>query len=246
VTESPHSTSTDSGAPRNRRRSGRRSITVGLSAFALLLSIAAMGLSLYALSVASSNDSATATPQQSSQSTSAGNTSAGESDAAPTQTASEEQTSEEAATDAPLPTTSANYTVSYDDRRLSLQPSEKNCGGQRTIDLDQPAINVSTGGDFEYQPDYSCEGSPSLEFVSDKVAIVVSPEATPQDCAQAIQLSPASQQITPSQDLVICVVTDGQGAANEPQRAKMARIVVTGVGREQKVAMNVTAWEIPH
>jgi hypothetical protein len=29
-------------------------------------------------------------------------------------------------------------------------------------------------------------------------------------------------------------------------RAKIARIVVTGVGQEQKVALNVTAWEIPY
>jgi hypothetical protein len=245
VTEPPHSTSTDSGAPRSKRRR-RSGFTAGLSALALLVSVVSIGLSLYALSVASSNDSATATPQQSSQSTSAEDTIPGESDGAPTQTASEEQTSEATATDAPLPTTSANYTVSYDDKRLSLQPSREDCGGQRTVDLDQPSINVSTGGDIEYQPAYDCEGSPSLRFVSDKVATLVSPEATPQDCAQAIQLSPASQQIAASQDLVVCVVTDGQGAANEPIRAKMARIVVTGVGREQKVAMNVTAWEIPY
>jgi len=45
---------------------------------------------------------------------------------------------------------------------------------------------------------------------------------------------------------VVCAVTDGQGAANEPVRAKVTRIVVTGVGQEQKVALSVTAWEIPY
>jgi hypothetical protein len=50
----------------------------------------------------------------------------------------------------------------------------------------------------------------------------------------------------PFQDLVVCAVTDGQGAANEPVRAKVTRIVVTGVGQEQKVALSVTAWEIPY
>jgi hypothetical protein len=162
-------------------------------------------------------------------------------------TASDEATSQAQPSDAPLPTAATNYTVSYEDRRLTLQPNGEDCGGAaRIIDLDQPAINVPTGGDLEYQPTYRCEGAPALQFVSDKVATVVSSTATPQDCAQAIQLSPASQQIAPSQDLVICAVTDGQGAANEPIRGKITRIVITGVGQEQKVALNVTAWEIPY
>jgi hypothetical protein len=149
--------------------------------------------------------------------------------------------------DAPLPTAAANYTVSYEDKRLTLQPNGADCGGNaRTVDLDQPAINVTSGGDLEYSPTYRCEGQPSLRFVSNKVATVVSPDATPQDCAQAIQLSPASQEIAASQDLVVCAVTDGQGAPNEPARAKITRIVIAGVGQEQKVALNVTSWQIPY
>jgi len=64
--------------------------------------------------------------------------------------------------------------------------------------------------------------------------------------SRLFQLSPASQEIAASQDLVVCAVTDGQGAPNEPARAKITRIVITGVGQEQKVALNVTAWQIPY
>jgi hypothetical protein len=88
--------------------------------------------------------------------------------------------------------------------------------------------------------------APSLNFASDKVATVVSPNATPEDCAENIQLNAASQELTPSQDQVICAVTDGQGAPNQPQRAKIARIVVSDVGQDQRVMLNVTAWEIPY
>ena len=238
--------STASDTPPLRSGGGWRKITVGLAILALLASVLSISVSLLALATARSNQSATPTPQQSAGTTSAANPIPIESDA-PSTTASDEGTSQARASDAPLPTAAANYTVSYEDERLTLQPNGENCGGSaRHIDLDQPAINVSSGGDIDYQPTYQCQGAPSLQFVSDKVATVVSPAATPQDCAQAIQLSPASQEIAPSQDLVICAVTDGQGAANEPLRAKITRIVVSGVGQEQKVALNVTAWEIPY
>jgi hypothetical protein len=219
-------------------------MTVRLSALALLVSLLSFVLSLLALTTAGSNDSATPIPQQSGETASVPNTTSAESEtieAPPAGNASPR------ASDAPLPTASANYTVAYEDRKLTLQPNGADCGGNaRTVDLDKPAINASSGGDIEYQPTYRCQGAPSLQFVSDKVATVVSADATPEDCAQAIQLSPASQEIAPSQDLVVCAVTDGQGAANEPVRAKVTRIVVTGVGQEQKVALSVTAWEIPY
>jgi hypothetical protein len=217
-----------------------------LSALALLVSVISIVMSVLALSSADSNASATPAPQQSTEPAPAPSPISSQENV-PTESVSEDQTTQARASDAPLPTAGANYTVSYQDKRLRLQPNGEGCSGAaRSVDLDQPAINVETGGDFEYHSTYGCRGAPSLQFVSDKVAAVVSPDATPQDCAQAIQLAPGSQEIAPSQDLVICAVTDGQGAANEPVRAKVARIVVTGVGQEQKVALNVTAWEIPY
>lgn len=221
-------------------------MTLLLSALALLVSVISIVMSVLALSSAGSNDSASPAPQQSTETVSVPNPIPSQSNV-PTESASEDETTQARATDAPLPTAAANYTVSYQDKRLRLQPNGDSCSGaERRVDLDQPAINVESGGDFEYQSTSGCRGAPSLQFVSDKVATVVSPDATPQDCAQAIQLAPGSQEMAPSQDLVICAVTDGQGAANEPVRAKIARIVVTGVGQEQKVALNVTAWEIPY
>jgi hypothetical protein len=241
VTQTTYGSSTASGVPPQTGGSGGRGrITFVLSVIALLVSVLSIGLSLLALTTAGSNDSTAPVPQETA---SAPDTIPSES-SAPTETASDEETSE--ASNAPLPTASANYTVSYQDRRLSLQPNGRNCIGGRSIDLDQPAINVASGGDIDYDPTSGCQGPPSLRFASDKVATVPSADATPEDCAQAIQLSPASQDIAPSQDLVICAVTDGQGAANEPVRAKIARIVLAGVGQEQKVALNVTAWEIPY
>jgi hypothetical protein len=245
VTQTTHDSSTTSGVPpyAGGNGGGRGRMTFRLSVIALLVSVLSIGLSLLALFTAGRNASSAPAPQETAATAPASDTNPAES-RAPSETASDEETSQ--ASNAPLPTASANYTVSYQDRRLSLQPNGRNCLGGRSIDLDQPAINVLSGGDIEYNPTSGCQGPPSLRFASDKLATVSSADATPEDCAQAIQLSPASQDIAPSQDLVICAVTDGQGAANEPVRAKIARIVVAGVGQEQKVTLNVTTWEIPH
>jgi hypothetical protein len=219
-------------------------MTLGLSALALLVAVLALSLSLLALITAHSNDSATSAPQQSAGTASAPSTIPSESNSSTETTSDEEPTTQATATDAPLPTAAANYTVSYQDKRLSLQPNGGTCGSGRNVDLDQPAINVSNGSDIKYTP--GCNDAPSLNFASDKVATVVSPNATPEDCAENIQLNAASQELTPSQDQVICAVTDGQGAPNQPPRAKITRIVVSDVGQDQKVMLNVTAWEIPY
>jgi hypothetical protein len=243
VTQTMQGSTTASGLSPDTGGSRKGAITVGISALALLVSMLSIVFSLYALKIA--NDQSTTSTTQQTAEPSASNVVPAESETAiETPSASVPSAT---GTDAPLPTASANYTVSYEDKRLTLQPNAEDCGGHdRTVDLDQPVINVTSGGDLDYSPTYQCEGQPSLRFVSNKVATVVSRNATPQDCAQAIQLSPASQEIAASQDLVICTVTDGQGAPNEPARAKIARIVITGVGQEQKVALNVTAWQIPY
>jgi hypothetical protein len=234
------------GTPHHKNGDGSDGRPLRLSVIALVVSILSIGLSVLALIAAGSNDSATPVPQQTTEAASAPSTLPAESTARTETAFAPEENTSPRASDAPLPTASANYTISYEDRRLTLLAGGRNCTGARQIDLDQPAINVSSGDDLQYVPISGCDGAPSLRFASDKVATVVSLTATPQDCAQQIQLSPASQEITPSQDQVICVVTDGQGDPNQPERAKIARIVVTGVGQEQKVALTVTAWEIPY
>jgi hypothetical protein len=239
VTQTPYGSPTGSGAPPAKRGSGWGLITVAVSALALLVSVLSIGLSLFALRTA---DDASARSTTEPPVAPASNSVPAEPETA-TETPSATEPSA-TGTDAPLPTASANYTVSYEDKRLSLQPNGGACGSGRDVDLDQPAINVPNGSDVRYRP--GCQKSPSLEFASDKVATVVSPNATPEDCAENIQLNAASQELTPSQDQVICAVTDGQGAPNQPERTKITRIVVSDVGQDQKVTLNVTAWEIPY
>ena len=140
-----------------------------------------------------------------------------------------------------LPSADADYSPSYEDVQVTLR------GGSnvdRTLDLDQPLVNADTTTSDATYTDY--EGPPTLEFGATGVAVVKSPSANPSECAKDIQLSPANQKITLSQDLVICAITNGAGAVNEPERVKMARIIVKTVADDGTALLSITTWEVPH
>lgn len=137
-----------------------------------------------------------------------------------------------------LPSTSASYTLIREDVQLRLV-------GQRYVDLDQPLVNATnTAYDVEYDSG-SALSQPELSFESIDVAVGKSPTVTPNECAQAIQYSPIDDQVELSQDLVLCAVTNGIGAVNEPARTKMARIVVNSISKDNVANLTVTTWEIP-
>lgn len=138
-----------------------------------------------------------------------------------------------------LPSSNADYTVSYENKRVTLQ------GGQsRYLDLDQPRVNADAN-QYDVRSLVSTTSGPKLVFNTDSVATAKSAATQPEECADKIQLAPASTSIDISQDLVICAVTNGIGAVNEPARTKMARIVVNSVADDGTANLTITTWEIP-
>ena len=140
----------------------------------------------------------------------------------------------------PLPSANAEYTLKYQDVKVTLT---KQGGCERRVDFDQPLVNAE--GNQSDAVFYYCGSVPEFRFSSDQVAIVRSAQATPSECASAIQLSPSSTSVKLSQDLVLCTVTNGQGAVNEPDRAKMVRIVVNSVADDSTTILTLTSWELP-
>jgi hypothetical protein len=142
-------------------------------------------------------------------------------------------------TDAALPTV-GSYNVMKEDVRVTL------AGGsavQRSLDLDQPAVNAdSNRSDVVLS---TAAGPAELRFTGDKVAIVRSANVTPDECAVNVQLSPSDRVIELSRGLVLCTVTNGVGAINEPIRPRMARIVVNSVSPDGTTVLTITNWEIP-
>jgi hypothetical protein len=142
--------------------------------------------------------------------------------------------------DAPLPSGGAPYTVFKEDVRITL------AGGynaSRGVDLDQPLVNAdSPQADVRFSTTID---APKLRFDSVNVAEGRSKDVTPDECASDIQLSPTDEEVKLSQDLVICTVTNGIGAVNEPSRPKMARIVVNTVNDDGTTTLTITTWEIP-
>jgi hypothetical protein len=226
------------------RRGRRLSAPVLLSAAAAVISVIALVVSLAAYAK-DTGETANAAP--------AGTTSTPTGDPQPAETAEasptgeptdDADTTEEAfdplATDAPLPSGGAPYTLFKEDVRISLTGSHET----RYIDLDQPLVNADSP---RYEVWFSATaGKPELRFESVKVAQAGSPAVTPDECASDIQLSPTDQTVELSQDLVLCTVTNGIGAPNEPSRPKMARIVVNSIKDDGGTALTITTWEIPH
>jgi hypothetical protein len=139
-----------------------------------------------------------------------------------------------------LPSAGASYTISHSNVHIRLPGGDS----YRYLDLDEPLVNSnSEQTDVVYHPGMA---KLTLDFNSANVAVAKSADVTPDECSQAIQLSPSDQGIEVSQDLVICAETNGIGAVNEPSRAKMARIIVNSVSKGNNIDLTVTTWEIPH
>lgn len=143
-------------------------------------------------------------------------------------------------TDGPLPSADAQYTLSFEDVKITLTPGES---VSRRFDLDQPLVNPGSDQSDGYL--YFSE-QPALQFESVQVSIAKTSNATPAECASAIQLSPSATRVKVSQDLVLCTVTNGRGAVNEPERLKMVRMIVDSVASDGTTILTLTAWELPH
>jgi hypothetical protein len=139
-----------------------------------------------------------------------------------------------------LPSPGASYSPYKQDVKVRLTGG----GGSRYVDLDEPLVNAaSDASDLVFQTGFA---QPKLVFSSDDVAVGKSAVVTPDECAQEIQLAPTNRSVDVSQDLVLCAVTNGLGAVNEPARSKMARIVINSVSKDDSVNLTITTWEIPH
>jgi hypothetical protein len=211
------------------------------------LVVAALALALSAVALVRSGGTTTVTPPQAAGESSPGGQT-GETVNTPSATGGDAPTTAVTTTDTgsdgPLPTPTGSYTVAYDNIPLVLRPNS-DCNADRIVDLDQPLINATTGQDMSY--DLDCRyASVALGFSTTQVAVVTSPTATAADCVRAMQLSPASQGLVLSQDLVVCTLTDGQGAPGAPQRRKVVRMVVSSIDKGQTTHLSVTAWEVPH
>jgi hypothetical protein len=123
-----------------------------------------------------------------------------------------------------------NYTLSYEDKELHIPQSVE-------VDLDEPRVNVKTGGDVRY--DYR-------GFTTTNAAAVTrSPNATPEDCEEAIQTSPLTKPIAASESLVICIQTSAEDASEQGVSQKLTRISIKSINKEDVVTVLVTAWNVP-
>jgi hypothetical protein len=75
--------------------------------------------------------------------------------------------------------------------------------------------------------------------------VAKSANASPQDCAAAIQNEPLTRNIAASEDLTLCIQTDAGAASSEGITQKMVRLTVKSIDREEVVTVQLTAWNVP-
>jgi hypothetical protein len=212
------------------------------SFLAVVLSVIALAVAVVSLRVADRNGSDVVPVAQGTlpASTAPEASTPGPSDDPETETPTEvaEPTATNESMSTSLPTAGAAYTIVREKVPVRLAG-----GSSRYLDLDQPMVNSNSyQTDVVYTPNSS---STVLRFSSANVAEAKSADVTPDECAQAIQLSPSDTQVEASQDLVLCAVTNGIGAVSEPARTKMAKIIVNSVAKDGSLDLSITTWEIP-
>jgi hypothetical protein len=141
----------------------------------------------------------------------------------------------------PAPEVSTAYTT----QTLTLSPGT-GCSGSRDIDLDEPAVGASEKAtDLSYR--WSCtRGVPgSLTFTGDEVARAPEATTTPQQCLDAIRTAPINTEVTPETDLALCAVTNGVNADGDTGRRLVTLLVITDVGTDSALTVDVTGWVLP-
>jgi hypothetical protein len=226
-------------APRGRRRA--RLTPTALSGLAVLISVVALVVAVLAYARGGDGSDTAGRQVPAAPSTTSAPTGTSAATSLPTDESTDESAEETlSGTDGALPSGGAPYTVVRQDIPVTLK------GGlsvERSLDLDQPQVNAdSTRSDVTFS---TYEDPPVLKFASTAVATTRAQAVTPDECASNIQLSPTDQEVELSQELVLCTVTNGVGAVNEPSRPKMARIVVNAVSRDGTATLTITTWEIP-
>lgn len=227
-----------------------------LAAFALLISVVSLGVAATALlrsptatspsayTAASADGARTVTVMATPSVDDSGLTATATGDPETAPSSSEDATIDPRA----LPAPTADYQLVYEEQALTLRPAGNGCGKarEREVDLDQPAVGATDDAlDLHYRS--SCNSkTPALKFANARLATAKNSAASPQECADAIRTAPIGTTVAPSQDLVLCAVTNGVGAPDEPNRAKIALVVINSVGTDQTVVLTVKTWEIPH
>jgi hypothetical protein len=197
----------------------------------LVIAIVALVASVLSLVVAFSRTPTVAT------------SSGGDSTSPVTQTTEVAQPPESGSTEStsatPAPTDSggvdpqADFTISYEDNELHIPLGVR-------VDLDEPRVNVKSGDDFEY--DVYSNGQFGTYSAAAKVR---SSNVTPQDCAGAIQTSPLTTPIAPSEGLVLCIQTSAEHASEQGISQKIARVSIKSIDKQDVVTALVTAWDVP-
>jgi hypothetical protein len=225
----------------------RANLPVAVSVVALLLSLTAASLSVYAIGVANgakNGSSGTAAPIATANNGKANNGAGPQ--ANPTTGGNN------AANGVPTPKATAGeldpkaqFTEAYTPsaQTLTIHPG----GGDRYIDLDKPQVGVDSGtGDLIL---YAYSSEEYFHFPSEvDVATARSRDVSPSECVDLIRTSslPTDAHVpVRTEDLTLCINTSFDRAKNQGISWKMVVLHVNSISADGTVEVSVKAWNIP-
>lgn len=165
-----------------------------------------------------------------------------------------EVTDEPAPTDAPstvgpqAPPTEpeAKYTGAYTNQTLQLLAR---CDYDLYLDLDEPRVLLSQGSTDDLVFTQGCADASTFSLASGTLgSITDSPAIQPWECADRIRSSPIAQNLAvpARKGVVLCVLTSLSAAREQGIKQRMVVIEVTGEGKDGKIVVRATAWDVPN
>jgi hypothetical protein len=140
----------------------------------------------------------------------------------------------------------ANYTKAYDKQNLDLQAA---CSATVYIDLDEPRVGVSSAKNDLMLYRNCSDQAAIFQLPADVVGSTSdSPGLTPQDCADKNRKSPIGENlgVPAKKGVVMCIATSLGKAREQGLKQKVALLEVNAEGKDGKVSVTVTAWNVPN
>lgn len=141
----------------------------------------------------------------------------------------------------------ANFTLAYQNSRLTVRPPLDSCGESRSVDVDEPRVGAAKPfAEFSYGVSCGTAAKAQIDIEGEDVPVsLASPTDDARDCAESIRNDPINEPLTPSAPMSLCLLTSPDTARNEGISRKVVLIVIDDIKQDGTMSLSLTAWNVP-
>lgn len=147
---------------------------------------------------------------------------------------------------APPTEPAAKYTSAYSSETLQLQAR---CHYNLYLDLDDPRVLVNDGSTEDLMYTQGCTDASTFTLSPGVFGSTTdSPTVQPWECADRIRSAPIAPdlEVPARKGVVMCVLTSPSAARQQGIKQRIVVLEVTGEGKDGKIVLKVTAWNVPN